>query len=64
MSSAIRRPPCSLAADLQLPANLAELRAILDRVREHAVTHKGLIAAETLTAIWRDVCARPFQTHT
>jgi homocitrate synthase NifV len=51
-------------ADLQLPANLAELRAILDRVREHAVTHKGPIAAETLTAIWRDVCARPLQNHT
>jgi homocitrate synthase NifV len=42
-------------ADLQLPANLAELRAILDRVREHAVTHKGPIAAEALTTIWYEV---------
>jgi hypothetical protein len=33
-------------------------------VREHAVTYKGSIAAETLTAIWRDVCVRPLQTHT
>jgi homocitrate synthase NifV len=50
-------------ADLRLPASPDELRAILDRVREHAVTHKGPIAAETLAAIWRDVCARPFDNH-
>jgi homocitrate synthase NifV len=50
-------------ADLRLPASAAELRTILDRVREHAVTHKGPIAAETLAAIWRDVCARPLGSH-
>jgi homocitrate synthase NifV len=50
-------------ADLRLPASPAELRAILDRVRQHAVTHKGPIATETLAAIWRDVCARPLDNH-
>jgi homocitrate synthase NifV len=50
-------------ADLRLPASPDELRAILDRVREHAVTHKGPIAAETLAAIWQDVCARPLDNH-
>jgi homocitrate synthase NifV len=50
-------------ADLRLPASPAELRIILDRVREHAVTHKGPIAAETLAAIWRDVCAGPLDSH-
>ena len=50
-------------ADLRLPASPAELRAILDRVREHAVTHKGPIATQTLAAIWRDVCARPLDNH-
>ena len=42
-------------ADLQLPATPQELRAVLARVREHAIAHKGPVATETLTAIWREV---------
>jgi homocitrate synthase NifV len=45
----------ALLDDLQLPANPEERRAILGRVREHAIAHKGRVAAETLKAIWRDV---------
>jgi homocitrate synthase NifV len=51
-------------ADLQLPATADELRAILARVREHAIAHKGSIATETLTAIWREVRDRPLPNHT
>jgi homocitrate synthase NifV len=41
--------------DLQLSATAEELRAILARVREHAVASKATIEAETLAAIWREV---------
>jgi homocitrate synthase NifV len=51
-------------ANLQLPATPDELRAILGRVREHAIAHKGSIATETLTAIWREVRDRPLPNHT
>src|SRR5208282_2328994 len=51
-------------ADLHLPATPDELRAILDRVREHAVAHKGSIATETLAAIWREVRDRPLPNRT
>jgi homocitrate synthase NifV len=51
-------------ADLHLPATPDECRAILGRVREHAITHKGRIAAETLRAIWREVRGRAFSKCT
>ena len=44
--------------NLQLPATPDELRAILARVREHAIAHKGSVATATLTAIWREVRGR------
>jgi homocitrate synthase NifV len=46
----------SLLADLQLKASSDELRGILARVREHAVSHKGPVARETVKRIWREVC--------
>lgn len=42
-------------SDLQLPATPGELRLILARVREHAILHKGPVAADTLATIWREV---------
>lgn len=45
----------ALLTDLKLPATADERKAILSRVRAHAITHKGRVAAETLIAIWRDV---------
>jgi homocitrate synthase NifV len=46
----------SLLADLQLKASSDQLRGILARVREHAVSNKGPVARETVTHIWREVC--------
>lgn len=46
-------------SDLHLPASPDELRTILARVREHATTTKGPVAAETLTQIWREVHGSP-----
>lgn len=46
----------STLAALNLPATPAELQGILARVREHAVANKGPVEAETLAAIWREVC--------
>lgn len=46
----------SLLADLQLNASSDELRGILARVREHAVSNKGPVARETVKRIWREVC--------
>lgn len=46
----------SLLADLQLKASSDELRGILARVREHAVSNKGPVARETVKRIWREVC--------
>jgi homocitrate synthase NifV len=42
-------------ADLHLTATADELRAILARVREHAIAHKGSVETETLQIIWREV---------
>ncbi len=49
----------ALLSDLQLDANIEEMRAILARVREHACASKRPVAAETLTEIWREVRALP-----
>jgi homocitrate synthase NifV len=49
----------ALLSDLQLEANLEEMRAILARVREHACVSKRPVAAETLAEIWRQVRALP-----
>jgi homocitrate synthase NifV len=46
----------SLLSDLQLSASSDELRAILARVREHAVHNKGPVARETVKRIWREIC--------
>jgi homocitrate synthase NifV len=48
----------SLLSDLHLPANTDEMRGILARVREYAVSHKGPVARETVAQIWREVCGR------
>ncbi len=48
----------SLLADLRLPASSDQLRKILGRVREYAVSHKGPVASETVAQIWREVCSR------
>jgi homocitrate synthase NifV len=48
----------SLLTDLHLPANTDEMRGILARVREYAVSHKGPVARETVAQIWREVCGR------
>ncbi len=45
-------------AEMQLPVNAEEARSVLARVRQHAVTHKGAVAQETLRAIWREVRER------
>ncbi|ABD89973.1 homocitrate synthase [Rhodopseudomonas palustris] len=49
----------STLAALNLPATPTELQGILARVREHAVANKGPVEAETLAAIWREVCDQP-----
>jgi homocitrate synthase NifV len=48
----------SLLSDLHLPASTDEMRGILVRVREYAVSHKGPVARETVAQIWREVCGR------
>jgi len=48
----------SLLSELQLPVSAEEARAILTRVREHAVAHKGAVGRETVMAIWREVRQR------
>ncbi|QDP25347.1 homocitrate synthase [Bradyrhizobium cosmicum] len=45
----------SLLSELQLAVSAEEARTILARVRKHAVEHKGAVARETVTAIWREV---------
>lgn len=42
-------------SSLHLQANADEQRAILARVREHAIANKGSVTNETLVAIWQDV---------
>lgn len=42
-------------SDLHLTASPEERREILARVREHAILHKGPVAAETLMTIWHEV---------
>jgi homocitrate synthase NifV len=49
----------SLLSELQLSVTTEEAKRILGRVRKHAVAHKGPVARETVTAIWREVCQRP-----
>jgi homocitrate synthase NifV len=46
-------------SNLNLPASTAELRAILARVREQAVSTKIPITAEALTAIWQEIHREP-----
>ncbi|MBI5264229.1 MAG: homocitrate synthase [Bradyrhizobium sp.] len=48
----------SLLAELQLSVSAEEARAILARVRKHAVEHKGAVARDTVMAIWREVRER------
>ncbi|HEV2157751.1 homocitrate synthase [Bradyrhizobium sp.] len=48
----------ALLAELQLSVNAEEARSVLARVRQHAVAHKGAVARETVTAIWREVRER------
>jgi homocitrate synthase NifV len=48
----------SLLADLRLKATAEQSRAILARVRAHAVDHKGPVASETVRQIWHEVCDR------
>ncbi|MGX4769190.1 homocitrate synthase [Bradyrhizobium guangdongense] len=48
----------SLLAELQLSADAEEAKSVLARVRQHAVTHKGAVPRETVTAIWREVRER------
>ena len=45
----------ALLAELQVSVSAEEARAILARVRRHAVEHKGAVARETVMAIWREV---------
>jgi homocitrate synthase NifV len=46
----------SLLSDLKLPADSDQLRGILARVRDHAISNKGPVAPDTVTRIWREVC--------
>jgi homocitrate synthase NifV len=46
----------ALLADLGLRASPDERRAILARVREHAITHKGRVASDALKTIWHEIC--------
>ncbi|SFI18304.1 homocitrate synthase [Bradyrhizobium sp. cf659] len=48
----------ALLAELQLSFSVEEARTVLARVRQHAVAHKGAVARETVTAIWREVRER------
>lgn len=48
----------ALLAELQLAASAEEAKTVLARVRQHAVVHKGAVARETVTAIWREVRER------
>jgi homocitrate synthase NifV len=48
----------ALLEDLDLPASAEERRAILSRVREHAIAHKDRVSPETLMTIWRGVRGR------
>ena len=48
----------ALLAELQLSASADEAKSVLARVRSHAVEHKGAVARETVTAIWREVRER------
>lgn len=49
----------ALLSELQLSFNPEEAKAILARVRQHAVAHKGAVARDTVSAIWREVRHRP-----
>lgn len=48
----------ALLSELRLPVSPDELRVILARVRKHAISSKGPVAAETLKTIWSEVCNR------
>ena len=48
----------SLLAELKLSVSAEEAKNVLARVRQHAVEHKGAVARETVTAIWREVRER------
>lgn len=48
----------ALLAELQLSVSPEEAKSVLARVRQHAVEHKGAVARETVTAIWREVRER------
>jgi homocitrate synthase NifV len=48
-------------ADLHLQASLGERRAILARVREHAIRHKDRVGNERLASIWQEVCRSALQ---
>jgi len=47
----------ALLAELGLSVSAEEAKSVLARVRQHAVAHKGAVARETVTAIWREVRA-------
>lgn len=49
----------ALLAELGLSVSAEEAKSVLARVRQHAVAHKGAVARETVTAIWREVRERP-----
>ncbi|WP_024520884.1 homocitrate synthase [Bradyrhizobium sp. Tv2a-2] len=53
----------SLLEELHLAVNLEEARRILVRVRQHALAHKGMVAPDTLAAIWRDVSEQSTKPH-
>ncbi|WFU39763.1 homocitrate synthase [Bradyrhizobium sp. CB82] len=48
----------ALLSELRLSVSAEESRAILARVRKHAVEHKGGVGRETVMTIWREVCER------
>ncbi|WP_028137082.1 homocitrate synthase [Bradyrhizobium japonicum] len=48
----------ALLAELGLSVSAEEAKSVLARVRQHAVAHKGAVARETVTAIWREVRER------
>ncbi|MGL3104293.1 homocitrate synthase [Bradyrhizobium sp. BR 1432] len=48
----------ALLSELQLSVTKEESRAILARVRKHAIEHKGGVARETVMTIWREVRER------
>ncbi len=48
-------------SDMRLQASHDEQRAILARVREHAIQHKGPVTSETLAAIWREIRCEALQ---